>query len=136
VYSTCLHCHRALGTNEAIEHFPIGKRPAFDAVNGRLWVICPQCARWNLTPIEERWEAVEDAERLFREQRLRTQTDNIGLTRVSDGTDLIRIGKPLRPEFAAWRYGGVFRERRCSHYRRSRSASRRSCCADPSSRRR
>ena len=24
---------------------------------------------------------------------------------MGDGTDLIRVGKPLRPEFAAWRYG-------------------------------
>jgi len=38
-------------------------------------------------------------------------TDNIGLARLSEGTELIRVGKPLRPEFAAWRYGGVFRRR-------------------------
>jgi hypothetical protein len=25
---------------------------------------------WNLTPIEERWEAVEESERTFRAQRL------------------------------------------------------------------
>jgi hypothetical protein len=107
-----LHCHHDLGRNEAIEEFPIGRRLAFDAAKGRLWVICPSCARWNLTPIEERWEAVESCERLFRGERLRSQTDNIGLTRIREGTELIRIGNPLRPEFAAWRYGAVFERRR------------------------
>src|ERR1051325_4831860 len=120
MYSTCLHCHRALGTNEAIERFPIGHRLAFDAAKGRLWVVCHHCARWNLTPIEERWEAVEDCERQFRAQKLRTQTPNIGLTRLPEGTELIRIGIPLRPEFAAWRYGAVFRQRL---YRRATAAT-------------
>ena len=111
MYATCLHCHRDLGRNEAVEQFPVGRRLAFDSAKGRLWVICPACQRWNLTPIEERWEAVESCERLFRGQRLRSQTANIGLTRISEGTELIRIGSPLRPEFAAWRYGAVFRRR-------------------------
>ncbi len=108
MYSHCLFCKSALGANEAIEHFPVGERLAFDADKGRLWVICPKCARWNLTPIEERWEAIEEAERAFRGQRLRAQTDNIGMTKLPDGTELVRIGSALRPELAAWRYGRVF----------------------------
>src|SRR5215467_14236143 len=111
MYSTCLHCHTPLGRNDVVEHFPVGRRLAFDSAKGRLWVVCQHCARWNLTPIEERWEAVEDSERMFRAQRLRAQTDNIGLVRLPDATELIRIGQPLRPEFAAWRYGVVFRRR-------------------------
>jgi hypothetical protein len=111
VYATCLHCHRPLGRNESIEAFPVGRRLAFDAAKGRLWVICPSCERWNLTPIEERWEAVESCERLFRGQKLRAQTENVGLARLAEGTELIRIGSPLRPEFAAWRYGRVFSAR-------------------------
>jgi hypothetical protein len=111
MYSTCLHCHCTLGRNDALEEFPVGRRFAFDAAKGRLWAICASCGRWNLTPIEERWEAVESCERLFRGQRLRAQTENIGLVRLSEGTELIRIGTPLRPEFAAWRYGAVLRRR-------------------------
>jgi hypothetical protein len=80
-------------------------------VKGRLWVICSHCRRWNLTPIEERWEAIEECERLYRTQRLRIQTDQIGLAKLRDGLQLVRIGDPLRPEFAAWRYGSVFRAR-------------------------
>lgn len=112
MYSTCLFCHSNLGTNEVIESFPIGRRLAFDAATGRLWVICRKCERWNLTPIEERWEAVEQCERLFSATRLRVSSDNIGLSRLREGLELVRIGKPLRPEMAAWRYGDQFGRRR------------------------
>ena len=58
MYSTCIFCHAGLGSNEAIEHFPVGRRLAFDAAKGRLWVVCSACERWNLSPLEERWEAI------------------------------------------------------------------------------
>jgi hypothetical protein len=112
VYSTCLFCNKPLGQNESIERFPVGRRLAFDASKGRLWVVCRSCERWNLSPLEERWEAIEDSERLYRSTRLRAATDQIGLARLRDGTELIRIGEPLRPEFAAWRYGDQFGRRR------------------------
>jgi hypothetical protein len=112
MYSTCIHCNASLGANESIEAFPVGKRLAFDASAGRLWVVCRKCERWNLSPLEERWEAVEQGERAFRDTRVRVSTDNIGLARLRDGTELVRIGKPLRPEFAAWRYGDQFGRRR------------------------
>lgn len=112
MYSTCLFCHSQLGTNEAIEHFPVGRRLAFDAAKGRLWVVCGTCERWNLTPLEERWEAIEECERAFRDTRLRVSTDNVGLARLREGTTLVRIGDPQRPELAAWRYGDQFGRRR------------------------
>ena len=112
MYSTCLFCHSSLGANEAVEHFPIGRRLAFDAAKGRLWVVCRKCERWNLSPIEERWEAIDDCERLFRDTRLRVSTDNIGLARVAEGLELVRVGSALRPEMAAWRYGDQFGRRR------------------------
>jgi hypothetical protein len=111
VYSTCLFCSQSLGRNEAIEHFPVGRRLAFDAAKGRLWVVCRKCERWNLTPLEERWEAIEECERAFRGTKLRLSTDHIGLARLKDGTDLVRIGDPQRPEMAAWRYGDQFGRR-------------------------
>ncbi|MDB4876893.1 MAG: hypothetical protein JWM41_3339 [Gemmatimonadetes bacterium] len=112
MYSTCIFCHASLGTNEAVEHFPVGRRLVFDAARGRLWVVCRKCERWNLTPIEERWEAIEECERLFVATRLRVSTDNIGMARLRDGLELVRIGSPLRPEMAAWRYGDQFGRRR------------------------
>lgn len=115
MYSTCLFCKNNLGANEAIEQFPVGRRLAFDAAKGRLWVVCRKCERWNLSPLEERWEAIEQCERSFRGTKLRTSTDEIGLARLTEGLELVRIGSPLRPEFAAWRYGDQFGSRRRRH---------------------
>lgn len=111
MYRTCIFCHAPLGGNEALEHFPVARRVAFDAERGRLWAVCGACERWNLSPIETRWEAIEEAERLYRDTRTRVATEQIGLARVADGTGLVRIGRPLRPEFAAWRYGDQFGRR-------------------------
>src|ERR671915_148766 len=112
MYHHCLFCQTDLGSNDSVERFPVGRRLAFDAAKGRLWVVCPRCARWNLTPLEERWEAIEQCERLYRGTRLRASTDNVGLARLRDGLEIVRIGSPLRPEFAAWRYSAKFGRRR------------------------
>ena len=112
MYSTCLYCNNALGANEVIETFPVGRRLAFDQTRGRLWVVCRKCERWNLSPLEERWEAIEQCEQLFHDARKRASTDNIGLARLNEGLELVRIGEPKRPEFAAWRYGDQFGRRR------------------------
>ena len=106
MYSTCLFCHADLGENDLVEALPVGRRIAFDGTKGRLWVVCTRCGRWNLTPFEERWEALEECERLFRGTRLRVATDNVGLAQPAWGFELVRIGEALRPEIAAWRYGG------------------------------
>jgi hypothetical protein len=111
MYSTCTFCHATLGANEMLEAFPVGRRLAFDAAKGRLWVVCPTCRQWNLSPLDERWEAIESAERLYRDTKLRAATEQVGLARLRDGSELIRIGAPLRPEFAAWRYGERFTTR-------------------------
>jgi hypothetical protein len=112
MYTTCLFCTTPFGANESIEAFPIGRRLAFDAIKGRLWVVCGHCTRWCLVPIEERWEAVEACERAFRDSRTRVSTDQIGLAKLRGGLELVRLGAPLRPELAAWRYGREFTSRR------------------------
>lgn len=112
MYTHCIFCKKDLGRNEIIEPFPVGRRLAFDPAKGRLWVVCRKCERWNLSPLEERWEAFEECERRFRAARLRVSTDEIGMARLPEGLELVRIGEPLRPEFAAWRYGDQFGRRR------------------------
>ncbi len=112
MYSTCIHCQSALGENALIETLPIGRRIAFDASTGRLWVVCKQCARWNLVPFESRWESIEAGEKLYRDSTQRMSTGEIGLAKTREGTELVRIGEPLRPEMAAWRYGSQLSRRR------------------------
>jgi hypothetical protein len=111
MYSTCIFCTRPLGANEAVATFPVGRRLAFDPAKGRLWVVCRKCERWNLSPIEERWEAIDECDRFLRDTRTRVSTESIGLARLAKGLDLVRVGAPQRPEFAAWRYGDQFGRR-------------------------
>jgi hypothetical protein len=112
MYRTCIFCSNPFGTNDSIEEFPVGNRLAFDAWKGRLWAVCNRCRRWNLAPIEERWEAVERSEKLFAASRLRVHSENVGMAKLRDGTRLIRIGSALPREFAAWRYGDELVRRR------------------------
>src|SRR5947207_1080407 len=42
-------------------------------------------------------------------------TDNCALAKLREGLVLVRIGKALRPEMAAWRYGDQFGRRRRKH---------------------
>ncbi|HTJ21486.1 MAG TPA: hypothetical protein VL383_03785 [Gemmatimonadaceae bacterium] len=105
MYTSCLFCHADLGANHFLPTFPVGRRLAFDPQKGRLWVICTHCGRWNLSPLEERWEAIDASERLFRGTRLRMSTDNIGLAQFRGGFELVRVGPALLPEIASWRYG-------------------------------
>ena len=114
MYSACIFCHSSLGKNEVLEALPIGRRIAFDPAKGRLWVVCTDCGRWNLTPFEERWETLETCERLFRGTRLRVATDNIGLASPEWGFELIRVGPALLPEIASWRYGSKLLSRATS----------------------
>ena len=117
MYATCIYCQRGLGSNDRIEHFQTGWRLAFDPAKGRLWVVCPSCGQWNLTPFEERWEAIEESEKLFRATPRRASTDQIAIATIPGALDLIRVGRPLRPEFAAWRYGErLIRKRRVAHW--------------------
>src|SRR3954465_11546811 len=102
--ATCLFCNGPLGANDSIESFPVGRRLAFDAKKGRLWAVCPRCARWNLAPLDERWDAIDQCERAYRSTTLRVSTDNVGLARLRDRLELVRIGARLRPGCAG---GGV-----------------------------
>jgi len=103
MFKTCIFCNRNLGSNENVENFPVGKRLAFDQERGRLWVICNHCRRWNLSPLEERWEAIEECERQFYDASKSFSTDNIGLAELHEGLQLVRVGRPKRREFAGRR---------------------------------
>jgi hypothetical protein len=116
VYSTCLFCLQPLGKNESIESLPLGRRVAFDPRRGRLWILCGRCSRWNLTPFEERWEALEECERLFMATPVRFSTEHIGLARLPEGVKLVRVGAAKDREFAGWRYGYTMVQRNRRHH--------------------
>ena len=105
MYTRCLTCAGPFQPNEALEHFPHGKRIAFDPARGRLWAICRTCRRWSLAPIEDRWEALEELEKIVTDKaRLLSQTDNIALLRAGQ-LEIVRVGRANLTEEAWWRYG-------------------------------
>ncbi len=94
----------------------VGAWLAYDPVRGRLWSICRSCRHWNLTPLEDRWETVEELERLVGEERgsdrarLLTKTDHIALY-DREGERIVRVGDASLSEEAWWRYGHRLRRR-------------------------
>src|SRR5205823_1305435 len=101
---TCAFCNSKLDGDGGPSGLGVGKRLAFDEGKGRLWVICPKCSRWNLTPLDERLERIEALARVAREGRVAAATEQVALIRWH-GYDFVRVGKPPRLEFATWRYG-------------------------------
>ena len=63
MFKRCLFCRREFRKNRSLGHLRLGRRFAFDPVRGRLWVICEECHRWNLYPVEDRGEALYELER-------------------------------------------------------------------------
>jgi hypothetical protein len=112
MWKHCIVCSSDLGANQDLEEFQIGGRLAFDSHKGRLWVVCPRCERWNLVPLEQRWEAVEALERAYRDTPARYSTSEIGLAQLRGGLQIVRIGDPIPGEFAAWRWGSRFGRRK------------------------
>lgn len=100
----CLFCDNELTDGRT--------RPAFDPWLGRLWRICPHCRRWNVVPLEERWEALEALERAARDEgRSVLRTEHLDLIETPD-RQLVRVGRAPRPELAGWRYGDVLPDAR------------------------
>lgn len=94
---TCVYCDHDLDSAAA--------RPAFDPWLGRLWRVCPGCGRWNVIPLEDRWEALESLERRVRDAGgSLLRTPHLDLVRTPAG-EVIRVGRAPRPELAGWRYG-------------------------------
>ncbi len=105
MFTRCLVCSTPFEANEQLEHAPHGRRLAYDPGRGRLWAVCPSCRRWSLMPIEDRWEALEELEKLTTDKaRLLSQTDNIALLR-SGPLEIVRVGRAELTEEAWWRYG-------------------------------
>ena len=111
MYRTCAFCNGKLDGDGGPSGLGVGRRLAFDEWKGRLWVICPKCSRWNLAPLEERWEKVEALGRAVRAGRVAAATAQVALIRWQ-AYDLVRVGKPPRLELATWRYGERLKARR------------------------
>ena len=104
MYRTCAFCNANFDGDGGPSGLGVGRRLAFDEWKARLWVVCPKCARWNLTPLDDRLERIEAVARVAAQARLLGSTDQVALLRW-ERYDFIRVGKPPRVELAGWRYG-------------------------------
>jgi hypothetical protein len=112
LFTRCLICQSSFEENETLEHLPRGDRIAYDPGRGRLWLICRACRRWSLLPLESRWEALEELEKLVTDRaRLLSQTENIALLRAGR-IEIVKVGRAKLAEEAWWRYGRELRDRR------------------------
>ena len=112
MYARCLSCHDPFTENESLERLRAGRRVAYDPERGRLWTLCDACRAWNLAPIEDRWEALEELERLTRDRgKLLASTEHVGLIEAED-LQIVRVGEARLPEEAWWRYGSELLRRR------------------------
>ena len=104
MYTTCAFCAGALGGDGGGSGLAVGRRFAFDAWRSRAWVICQRCGRWNLTPFDDREATIAALERMATGGRVAATSDQVSLMR-NGSYDVVRVGKPPRPEYATWRYG-------------------------------
>lgn len=114
MFDHCLYCDHHFPANGVLEHVPLAGSVAYDPQRGRLWAICGRCGRWNLAPLGERVEALDELERLTHDRaRLLFATANIAMLAVGS-FEYVRVGRPAAmAEEAWWRYGrGLMRDRR------------------------
>ena len=110
MFRSCAFCNAAFDGDGGPSGLGIGRRLAFDEWKGRLWVVCPRCSRWNLTPFDDRLERIEALARAASAGRIAASTEQVALIRWQQ-YDFVRVGKPPRVELATWRYGERLRSR-------------------------
>lgn len=104
MYRTCAFCNATLDGDGGPSGLGVGRRLAFDEWKGRLWVVCPRCARWNLAPLDDRLERIDALARAARDGRVKAATEQVALIRWNR-YEVVRVGRPPRTELATWRYG-------------------------------
>src|SRR6266516_2992161 len=110
MFSRCAFCNAAFDGDGGPSGLGVGRRIAFDEWRGRLWVVCPRCSRWNLTPFDDRLERIEAVARAASNGRIAASTAQVALIRW-ERYDFVRVGRPPRVELAGWRYGQRLRAR-------------------------
>jgi hypothetical protein len=105
LYTRCLFCGCGFSRNALFDSVPPGERLAYDPARGRIWSICTRCHRWNLIPIDDRFDAVDVLERVIRDRaHFLAGTANITWYEVDD-LSVVRVGRAPLVERVSWRYG-------------------------------
>src|SRR5205809_7241729 len=99
MYRTCAFCNGKLDGDGGPSGLGVGRRIAFDEWKGRLWVVCPRCSRWNLTPLDDRLERIEVVSLAASQGRVAASTQQVALIRVQRD-ELLPLRKAPRVELA------------------------------------
>src|SRR2546425_2917887 len=81
MFSSCAFCNASFDGDGGPSGLGVGRRIAFDEWKGRLWVVCPRCSRWNLTPFDDRLERIEAVARAASHGRVAASTEQVALIR-------------------------------------------------------
>jgi hypothetical protein len=105
LFTKCLFCGCGFPRNSLFNLVPPGERLAYDPERSRIWSICARCQRWNLIPIDDRYDAIDVLERAVSDRgHFLAGTANISWYQVDD-ISVIRIGPARLIERVSWRYG-------------------------------
>src|SRR2546427_12644339 len=102
MFSSCGFCNAAFDGDGGPSGLGVGRRIAFDEWKGRLWVVCPRCSRWNLTPFDDRLERIEGGARAAGQGRIAASPQQVRVI-PGEGYDFRRVGKTPRGEMGNWR---------------------------------
>src|SRR5512135_118698 len=96
---SCFFCGAELPPLDP-DRLPDRERLAYDPDLGRLWRVCSGCTRWNVVPLEDRWEVLEECERQVRDEgRMLLASEHLALYRIAGqiaNGQLVRVGRPPR----------------------------------------
>jgi hypothetical protein len=104
MFTSCAFCSGELGGDGGQSGLGVGRRFSYDGWKSRAWVICQRCARWNLTPFDERLDTITALDRWVAGGRVAATSAQVALIRIGP-YDVVRVGQPPRVEMATWRYG-------------------------------
>jgi hypothetical protein len=99
----CVFCNCRIKRNDVLRLTPHGRTIAFDARRGRLWIVCDNCGRWNLTPLDTRADAIEECAHIFDNIPERDTTGGI-LRAAVPGLRMICVREPAVYELDLWRH--------------------------------
>src|SRR5438309_6971777 len=93
MFSSCAFCNASFDGDGGPSGLGVGRRIAFDEWKGRLWVVCPRCSRWNLTPFDDRLERIEPGAPPASQGRIRAPPQQFVRT-AGGAMESFAVGKP------------------------------------------
>ena len=89
MFTSCAFCAGERGGDGGPSGLGVGRRFAYDGWRSRAWVICQRCARWNLTPFDDRETSINALETMATAGRVAATSEHVALVR-NGSYDIVR----------------------------------------------